>query len=122
MSQAAIELKILFVEDEADVRTVVTQMLEVLGCHVVVAEDCEHALALLREQEIDLLISDVIMPDQRGPDLYQTAKEIKPDLPALFVSGYTEDMLQEVPQNSSVGFLRKPFSLKQLRAALEKLS
>jgi len=114
--------KILLVEDETIVRDVVTRMLKALGFTPLVADNARHALSLLEQGNIDLLLSDVIMPDMRGPELFSAAREEFPTLDALFVSGYSEDVLSEVPvHETGVGFLSKPFTLQQLRDALAQL-
>jgi|GEM_PF-3100966 len=116
-------MRILLVEDEASVRDIVGQMLSAIGYDVQVAESAGHGLSLLGQGSIDLLVSDVIMPDMRGPDLYQSALIKQPDLKALFVSGYSEDLTSELTANSeNVGYLSKPFTLAQLRSALGKLA
>lgn len=116
-------LRILLVEDEESVRDIVSQMLSAIGYDVQVARSAGHGLSLLGQGDIDLLVSDVIMPDMRGPDLYQSALIKQPDLKALFVSGYSEDLTTELTANSdNVGYLSKPFTLAQLRSALGKLS
>ena len=113
--------QLLYVEDDLAVRQIVEGMLKAIGYDTLVAQDANHALQLIRENEISLLVSDVIMPDMRGPELYQHALKIKPGLAALFVSGYTEDMLIEIPQGDErVNFLSKPFGMRQLREAIEE--
>ena len=120
--EALPDSRILLVEDEPGVRDVVKQMLDALGFDPVVAEDAKDALEILRREEIQLMISDVVMPDMRGPDLYRTALEIKPELMALFISGYTEDVIREVPTaNAKTGYLSKPFTLDQLSHAFNLL-
>jgi signal transduction histidine kinase/ActR/RegA family two-component response regulator len=115
--------RILLVEDEISVRDIVSQMLMVLGFEVFAAENAIHALALLDQQHsVDLLVSDVVMPDMRGPDLYQAALLKQPTLQALFVSGYSEDLINELPtRDQQIGYLSKPFTLAQLRSAVDKI-
>ncbi len=115
--------RILLVEDEISVRDIVRQMLTVLGFEVFAAENAIHALALLDQQRgVDLLVSDVVMPDMRGPDLYQAALLKQPTLRALFVSGYSEDLINELPtRDQQIGYLSKPFTLAQLRSAVDKI-
>ncbi|NKB97616.1 MAG: GAF domain-containing protein [Pseudomonadales bacterium] len=116
------DTRILLVEDEPGVRDVVKQMLEALGFDPIAALDTRDALEILKEQEIGLMISDVVMPDMRGPELYQEALLVKPDLIALFISGYTEDILAEVPEDHPrMGYLSKPFTLDELNVALNGL-
>ncbi|XOV81966.1 MAG: ATP-binding protein [bacterium] len=116
-------MRILLVEDEVSVRDIVSQMLTALGYEVMVALSAGHGLSILAQKNIDLVVSDVIMPDMRGPDLYKSALSKQPDLKALFVSGYSEELTTELTANSAnVGYLSKPFTLAQLRAALEQLA
>ena len=114
--------KILLVEDEKSVRSLVTQMLMVLDFVPIVAEDAKHALVLLKENQVDLLLTDVVMPDMRGPEIYKQARQSQPELLALFVSGYTDDVLREIPlAEKAVGYLAKPFTITELQTALEQL-
>ena len=122
LTEALPDSKILLVEDEPGVRDVVKQMLDALGFEPIVAEDAKDALEILSNEDIQLMISDVVMPDMRGPDLYRTALEINPELTALFISGYTEVVTREVPTaNAKTGYLSKPFTLDQLSQAFNQL-
>ena len=116
------DARILLVEDEPGVRDVVKQMLDALGFEPVVAEDAKHALKILESEDIPLMITDVVMPDMRGPDLYRAALAVRPELTALFISGYTEDVVPDVPTAiSKTGYLSKPFTLDQLSQAFNQL-
>ena len=115
-------IRILLVEDEPSVRDIVTQMLSALGYEASVAADANEALDILATQDIGLLISDVIMPGMRGPELYRSAQQEQPLLPALFVSGYSEEVVADLPNTDvPVGYLSKPFTLSQLRDAIASL-
>ncbi len=71
---------------------------------------------------IDLLVTDVVMPGMRGTDLAARLAESDPDLPILFVSGYTGTGLDELAQERpGVGFLAKPFSPNQLADAVRQV-
>jgi len=102
---------ILVAEDEAVVREMVTAALERLGYGVVVASTGEEAVRLIDRlgDEIDLLLSDVVMPGMSGPDLLERARRTRPDLRAIFMSGYTAlSMGRPIPDG--VTLLEKPFS------------
>jgi PAS domain S-box-containing protein len=102
---------ILVAEDEAVVREMVTAALERLGYRVVVASTGEEAVRLIDRlgDEIDLLLSDVVMPGMSGPDLFDRARRTRPDLRAIFMSGYTAlSMGRPIPEG--VTLLEKPFS------------
>ena len=106
---------ILIVEDEAMVRTVAERALARHGYNVLVAENGEAALEILgREDKVDLMISDVVMPTMDGPTTVRAARKMHPDLPILFISGYAEEQLRKSIDIPNVAFLAKPFSVLQL--------
>ena len=109
---------ILLVEDEAMVRAVAERALTRQGYQVLTANNGEEALELLEEgAEIDLLISDVVMPTMDGPTLVRAARAKYPDLKILFMSGYAEEQLRKSIDIDRVSFLPKPFSVQQLGQA-----
>lgn len=109
--------RILLVEDEDAVRTFSSRALTNKGYEVVEANCGEDGLekfkGLTDEQMVDLLITDVIMPNMDGPTLANHIKETAPDLKVIFISGYTEEKLKE-HMGDNIWFLPKPFTLKQL--------
>ena len=116
-------LRVLLVEDEPSVRNVIQRLLLALGITPLVARNAEHALRILSDNPVDVLLTDVIMPDLQGPEIYAQALLHKPELNVLFISGYTEDVMRDLPpQSRYVQFLPKPFSLDTLRQALYKLT
>jgi len=109
---------VLVVEDEDMVRNVAERALSRHGYTVLTAAHGEEALELLAQHaEIDLLISDVVMPTMDGPTLVRHARERFPTLPILFMSGYAEEQLRKSIDLDHVSFLPKPFSVKQLAEA-----
>jgi PAS domain S-box-containing protein len=84
---------VLLAEDDQEVRKLMRTILADFGYRVIEAEDGDDALQKFREHPgIDLLVSDVVMPRKSGNDLYQELKKIRPDIKALFTSGYTASM------------------------------
>jgi two-component system cell cycle sensor histidine kinase/response regulator CckA len=83
---------ILFAEDESGIRIMTRAYLESLGYKVLDAENGKEALKISREYKdsIDLLITDILMPEMRGDDLLRAVKKERPDITALFISGYME--------------------------------
>jgi two-component system cell cycle sensor histidine kinase/response regulator CckA len=115
-TSAAVET-ILLVEDEEMLLEIGTAMLENSGYTVLAASDGVIAEALLRQHlsEIDLLVTDVIMPKINGRDLAIKLQTLCPDLKVLFMSGYTDDVLgQQSNIKEGAHFLQKPFSMKTL--------
>ena len=109
---------ILLVEDEATVRAVAERALTRHGYTVLLAENGEAALEILAgEPELDLMISDVVMPTMDGPTTAREARKTHPQLPILFISGYAEEQLRESIDLERVAFLAKPFSVQKLAEA-----
>ncbi|MDB5693408.1 MAG: response regulator [Alphaproteobacteria bacterium] len=109
---------VLLVEDEATVRAVAERALTRHGYTVLVAENGEAALEILaREPQIDLMVSDVVMPTMDGPTTARAARKSHPDLPILFISGYAEEQLRQSIDLDRVHFLAKPFSVQKLAEA-----
>jgi PAS domain S-box-containing protein len=102
---------ILVAEDEAVVRDMVVAALERMGYRVVAASTGEEAVRLIDRmgEEIDLLLTDVVMPGMSGPDLYDRARRTRPDLKAVFMSGYTALAIGR-PIPEGITLLEKPFS------------
>ena len=117
---------ILLVEDEAANRRLGARMLEQLGYRVLVAGTPSRAMQLAEENagEIDLLLTDVVMPEMNGRELAEQLRGRYPQLMLLFMSGYTANVIAEHGVlEEGVHFLQKPFSTMTLaagvRAALE---
>ena len=109
---------VLLVEDEDMVRAVAERALSRQGYKVLTANDGEQGLEVLAGGEkIDLLISDVVMPNMDGPSMVARARHSHPDLPVLFMSGYAEEQLRKSIDIANVAFLPKPFSVSQLAEA-----
>jgi len=114
---------VLLVEDEDPVRLFAARALRSKGYHVIEARSGEAALELLEREapDLDLLITDVVMPGIDGPTLFRTVRETRPGLPVVCISGYSEDALrQRIVGADGVAFLPKPFSLKQLAVAVKR--
>jgi len=113
---------VLLVEDDAAVRSLVARMLSREGFRVVEAIDAVEALSMVDDDqpELDLLVTDVIMPRMTGPELAVALQSSYPDLPIVFMSGYADDVLEQHDvQSAAVTFLPKPFSARELRDRIE---
>ncbi len=114
---------VLFVEDEPAVGRLGTTMLESLGYHVLTAATPGEAVALAREHggDIDLLITDVIMPEMDGRDLAERISELHPDVKCLFISGYAADVIaHRGVLDKGVHFMQKPFTRQELAAKVRE--
>ena len=111
----------LVVEDEADVRHIVRRQLETLGHRVLVAEAATEALLLLQGPGApDVLLTDVVLASGvDGIELARSARELRPDLPVIFMSGYTAvPEAQERIKKTGAPLLSKPFTTSQLERAI----
>jgi two-component system, cell cycle sensor histidine kinase and response regulator CckA len=115
--------KILLVEDNADVRGMTERILSSFGNAVVTAENGARAIDVFAEHEdIDLMITDVIMPDMNGVALARTLRSRKPSLRVLFMSGYTDDVLaKQGTIDGESGFITKPFTVRQLKEKVRQV-
>ncbi|MBI3699989.1 MAG: PAS domain-containing protein [Afipia sp.] len=114
---------ILLVEDEDGLRSLNARGLRSRGYTVIEAANGVEAMeALEREEgEIDLVVSDVVMPEMDGPTLLVEMRKKNPDLRIVFVSGYAEDAFEKsLPENEQFDFLAKPFTLSQLVAKVKE--
>ncbi|MCI0486919.1 MAG: response regulator [Blastocatellia bacterium] len=104
---------ILLVEDEEIVRNLLHDILRMKGYHVLEAANGIEALELCRRtsRTIDLMITDVVMPQMGGRELAERLAELRPETRVLYVSGYTEDeMVHHGVSQEKMNFLQKPFS------------
>ncbi|MEX2276521.1 MAG: PAS domain-containing protein [Cucumibacter sp.] len=116
--------RILIVEDEESVRAFSARALQSAGYTVHEAATGAEALEVLREIEgrIDLLISDVVMPEMDGPELLAHVRRNYPGVKVIFVSGYAEEGARKgLEEDTTVEFLPKPFSLNQLAAKVKSV-
>jgi two-component system cell cycle sensor histidine kinase/response regulator CckA len=114
---------ILLVEDEEGLRSLNARGLRSRGYSVIEASNGIEALEALEEKDgaVDLVVSDVVMPEMDGPTLLKTMRGKNPDLKIIFVSGYAEDAFEKsLPENQQFAFLPKPFTLSQLVAAVKE--
>jgi len=121
--QKGVEM-ILLVEDEELVRTLSHQVLEACGYKVIEAKDGFEALELCQANgyQIDLLLTDVVMPLMSGRELAEKILQTHPHIKILFTSGYTEDaIVQHGVRESEMNFIQKPFSFDELALKVREL-
>ena len=114
---------ILVVEDNESVRTTINDMLVRSGYTVIISTEAEYAIAQCAAagRNIDLLVTDIVLPKMDGVQLYETLRMRYPQLPVLYISGYAENLpalQREIDGGRS--FLEKPFGGSELLAAVRK--
>jgi len=113
---------ILLVEDNEMIRTLVNDLLSRQGFEVLVAEDPRQALEISRNRGLDLLITDVVMPYMTGPELHAKLLADYPGLKALYMSGYTSNIIaQQGMLGEGVRYLQKPFAISEFLRTAEAL-
>ncbi len=112
---------ILLVEDEVEVQKITELMLKTMGYNIVTASTPNQAITLCSDLQhsIDCVLSDIIMPEMDGLAMKERITAICPELPFVFISGYTPDIIRERLQSSgNFDVLQKPINFKQLRNVL----
>jgi PAS domain S-box-containing protein len=115
--------RILLVEDEAELRSVNAEFLSALGYKLLCAGSGAEALEIAMQQEqIDLVISDVVMPKMGGREFTNRLLQLRPNTKLLYVSGYADDVvLHSGIPTQGFAFLQKPFTLRQLASTVQSL-
>jgi PAS domain S-box-containing protein len=114
---------ILLVEDEDAVRVIVSTVLRRQGYHVLEAATPTVAIAIFAQHngDIDMLLTDVVMPEMSGPALAQRLIGLRPGLRVLFISGYADVAMQPQVGGPNVSFLSKPFQASALTARVAQM-
>jgi two-component system cell cycle sensor histidine kinase/response regulator CckA len=114
---------ILLVEDEEGLRALNARGLISRGYSVLEAGNGVEAMEIFQQHSggVDLVVSDVVMPEMDGPTLLKELRKLNPALKIIFVSGYAEEAFSKsLPQGEQFSFLPKPFTLKQLVGAVKE--
>jgi len=115
--------KVLLVEDDDMVRVMTRAMLERIGYTVQAVSTPEAALVFFEADDttVDLLMTDVVMPEMNGKELRNRIAAIRPDIKTLFMSGYTANVIvQHGVLDEGVHFIQKPFSMNHLARMVRK--
>jgi len=108
---------VLLVEDDSAVRSFLGNALERAGYQITPAENGAHALTVFTAGAFDLVVTDLVMPHMGGIEMVQRLRETSPEVPVVFMSGYsTEAQRQGIPGS----FVQKPFTMDQLLNAMER--
>ena len=108
---------LLVVEDDDSVREFTKRMLKTLGYNVLIASDGQKGLELFKSHasQIDMIITDMIMPNMTGKQFVEAVRQIDKDIKIMFVSGYSpDDTTDGTALGQSVAFFQKPYTRDQL--------
>jgi two-component system, cell cycle response regulator CpdR len=109
---------VLFAEDDPSIRQNLAQFLSISGYRVLTAEDGFEALRLLTQQEIDLLLTDIVMPGLDGVELARKAKALRPKVPIMFLTGYSVKTGEAIHLGR---LLHKPLRAEAIEAELRSI-
>ncbi len=113
---------ILLAEDDCFVRDATVAILEYGGYRVITAENGQDAVRLFRENRVDMLLMDVMMPVMNGVEAYRMIRETSPEIRVLFTSGYTAEVLdRELIEAKDVRLLHKPIPPDTLLKAVREI-
>lgn len=123
-ARAVLEGTVLLVEDSDVVRDVIVRMLEAGGFSVLTASCGEGALSISRRKDvqIDLLVTDIVMPEVSGLELADRFSEERPGVPILFMTGFSEEAVDgKGISGENRGWILKPFTLEEIVARARKI-
>ncbi len=113
--------KVLVVDDEATMRDVLEMRLQEWGFEVVLASDAEEAESLVKKEDPDLVLSDVVMPGTSGLELLKSLKGSRPERPVVLLTAHgTVEMAVDAIKEGALDFLTKPINYPSLRAVLDQ--
>ncbi|GDX41263.1 hypothetical protein LBMAG21_15550 [Armatimonadota bacterium] len=113
---------ILLVEDDVAVRDITASILLSRGYEVIIAQSPKDALAIVRDNDtIDLLLTDVVMPQMNGKQVSEAVKALRPSIKVLFMSGYARDVFfSQGIQLESINLIQKPFTSNRLAQSIRE--
>ena len=112
---------ILIVDDEKNYLVVLEALLGAEGYEIVTARDAKMAVSIIREADLDLVITDMKMPGMSGMELLETCKKIKPEIPVIMMTAFgTIEMAVEAMKKHAYDYIQKPFENEKLKLTVKK--
>jgi two-component system response regulator AtoC len=114
---------VLVVDEQSPIRYILKQMLNKLGYQCIFAAGGEDALKIIgREDNLNMLLCDIHMPDINGLEVLETCKTINPKLPVVLMSAYSKDeTIVEALRKGASDYLIKPFEIMQLKSVVDRV-
>jgi DNA-binding NtrC family response regulator len=114
--------KVLIVDDKENMRSFLTDVVELRQHASIEATDGEEAWKILSQKEVDLVITDIVMPNMNGLELLQKIRSIDPLLPVIVVTAYgSPETEQKVMKMGASAYLTKPFQLDEMEELLDRI-
>ena len=112
---------ILIVDDEKNYLVVLEALLGAEGYEIVTARDAKMAISIIREADLDLVVTDMKMPGMSGMELLERCKKIKPEIPVIMMTAFgTIEMAVEAMKKHAYDYIQKPFENEQLKLTVKK--
>jgi CheY-like chemotaxis protein len=112
---------ILVVEDDDYLRNILGEILGLEGYDVSLAGSAVEAVRFCQQGALDLVITDLVMPQMNGQELIRSLRQSHPNLPIVAISGASTKFLDEATELGAVGTLKKPFTESELLAMVDKI-
>ena len=113
--------RIVVVEDNPVTRAALVDVLELLEYHVIMARNAKEALDIYRQDRVDLVLSDMVMPDMSGVELFKQLHELNPEVRMVIVTGYPlGGEKQEMLDLGICGFVQKPLDMNRIQTAIRE--
>jgi len=117
------KIRVLVVDDEEIVCSLVSDMLSVLGVEAVPVCSGREAIEIVNREKIDLVILDLVMPEMNGQEVFYRLKKTHPEIPIIVSSGYVDEtIVQKLLSDGAVSFLKKPYVLEDLKKTVKKVA
>jgi len=116
---------VLIVDDEDFLRDVIREVLEINDINSIEAESGQKSIELAQKHQdtIDCVFLDLNLPQTTGKEVFYKLKDILPDVPFVFMSGYDQETAKDdLPENESFLYLKKPFTIMTIQNIMEKLN
>lgn len=111
---------VLIVDDDDDLREIFEMVVSQAGYRSLCAGSGNEGLRIFKENQVDLVVSDVKMPDGDGKFLLQSIKKLNADQPVIMMTGYSGSVLADLEESGAEMVLRKPFPMDELLSVIKK--
>lgn len=121
-AQAPTQPSILLVDDDAGITSLLAEVLQEAGCRTVGVHRAEVAMAELKAQRFDLMVTDLVLPDMRGDQLLAHAKKLRPEMPVVLITAFgSMDLAAQALRQGASDFIAKPFTPEQFLLAVQRV-
>lgn len=116
------QVKILVVDDDEDMRQVLSEILHDEGHTVITAEDAHQAIKRVKEDGFTIIFMDIVLPNMNGVETYKVIKKMSPTTVTVMMTGYSvEDLVKEAINEGAYGCLYKPFGIDEVLNVVKEI-